>query len=424
MLPDGMGTPMAVILAVLVLLAAVAVATGLGGDGGEASTAPRAAPVAAIVGRVERLRGLRFRRRPVVRTVSPAQARREGLADLDRSYPEARRRADEEVLKLLGLIEPDVDLRAVSSSVFGEQVAGYYDPRTRRLRVVAGARTSSRVLHEIVLAHELTHALEDQRLGLDQERLATGDDRALAYLALVEGSATKLMLDYATRHFGAEELLGGLLGSVFEGTGDLPPFLAAQLLLPYEQGARFVGELVSAAGDRWTLVDAAHRGPPLSTEQVLHPEAYLRFEDPDRVGLRAGSILGGGWRRAARGVFGEWQTRELLALAGGSAGVAAAGWGGDAYELWRRDEGGRCGAPCPRDDALVMRWTWDTRADEREFATRLRSYVRSGLGARPAGPGRWSARGGGVAIARDGGAVTLALAPDVALAARLAREAG
>ena len=72
--------------------------------------------------------------RPVPQTVSPAQARREGLEDLDRSYPEARRKADEEVLKLLGLIEPGVDLRSISASVFGEGVAGYYDPRSKRLQ--------------------------------------------------------------------------------------------------------------------------------------------------------------------------------------------------------------------------------------------------------------------------------------------------
>jgi hypothetical protein len=69
------------------------------------------ADVATIAARVEALRGLRFRSRPVPQRVTPAQARREGLEDLDRSYPEARRRADEQALKLLGLIEPGIDLR-------------------------------------------------------------------------------------------------------------------------------------------------------------------------------------------------------------------------------------------------------------------------------------------------------------------------
>jgi hypothetical protein len=422
-----MGTPTAVILAVLVLLVGVSVATGWDEDsGGSQSASARIAPIGRIEARVERLRGLNFTRRPVPQTVTPDQARREGLADLDRSYPRSRRLADEEVLKLLGLLDPRVDLRAASASVFGEQVAGYYDPRSRRLRVVSGVSTSGRVLNEIVLAHELTHALEDQRLGLDQERLASNDDRALAYLSLVEGSATAVMYDYGRRYFSGEELLGGVLGSAFQGTGGLPPFVTSQLVFPYQRGLAFVRRLVQVGGGRWTLVDAAYRShPPVSTEQILHPDSYLRFEKPKRVQLDPGSVLGAGWQRTVAGVIGEWETGQLLAAGGGSAADAAAGWGGDRYELWQRPEpagggGEGCGPPCPGRDALVIRWRWDTPKDQREFVDALRRWVTQGLGARAAGRDVWSGRGGAVAVARSGDSVTLAMAPDVALATRLA----
>ena len=142
------------------------VAGGRAVAGAPRSNVPCRSPT--IAARVEALRGLRFDSRPVPQTVSPAQARREGLEDLDRSYPEARRKADEEVLKLLGLIDPGVDLRSISASVFGEGVAGYYDPRSKRLRIVSG--TTPDALSEMVLSHELTHALEDQRFGLDRRR--------------------------------------------------------------------------------------------------------------------------------------------------------------------------------------------------------------------------------------------------------------
>jgi hypothetical protein len=415
---------MAVILAVLVLLLGLSAVTGWDEDeGGAKPAAARIAPIGTIEARVERLRGLRFESPQVPQTVSPAQARREGLADLDRSYPPERRRADEEVLKLLGLIDPKVDLRAASSSVFGEQVAGYYDPRTKRLRVVSGASTSGKVLNEIVLAHELTHALEDQRLGLDQERLASNDDRALAYLSLVEGSATDVMYAYGARYFSGEELLGGVLGSAFQGTGGLPPFVTAQLVFPYQRGLAFVQRLYQAAGDRWTLVDAAHRShPPVSTEQILHPDTYLRFEEPQRVRFEVQRELGDGWKRSVSGVLGEFTTSEMLAAGGGGAARAAAGWGGDRYELWQRP-GERCGPPCPAQDALVARWRWDEPADEREFAEALRRWVREGLGAQEAGEDRWTARRGGIAVAERGGAVTLVLAPTPDLAARLAERA-
>jgi hypothetical protein len=422
-----MGTPLAVILAVLVLLIGVSVATGWDEDaGGSKSASARIAPIGTIEARVERLRGLDFTTRPVPQTVTPAQARREGLADLDRSYPRSRRLADEEVLKLLGLIDPKVDLRAASSSVFGEQVAGYYDPRSRRLRVVSGASTSGRVLNELVLAHELTHALEDQRLGLDQERLSSNDDRALAYLSLVEGSATDVMYDYGARYFSGEELLGGVLGSAFQGTGGLPPFVTAQLVFPYQRGLAFVQRLVQVGGGRWTLVDAAHRShPPVSTEQILHPDKYLRFEAPERVRLDPGKVLGADWTRSVAGVLGEWETGEMLAAGGGGAADAAAGWGGDRYELWQRPgpatgTAERCGPPCPGRDALVIRWRWDTPKDRREFLAALRRWISEGLGAQAVGPDRWVSRGATMIVARSGDSVTLALAPSGDVAARLA----
>jgi hypothetical protein len=387
-----------------------------GGDEKEAAPAaagPAPAPVAEIARRVEALRGLDFVQIPRPLSVTPEQARREGVEDLDRTYPVARRRADEQVLKLLGLIDPSVDLRDVSASVFSEGVAGYYDPRTKRMRTVRGAATGTRVLTEIVLAHELTHALEDQRYGLGIADQSGSDDAALARLALVEGSASELMYAYARRHFTPEETLGGVLGSAFADTGSLPGFLQAQLVFPYTGGQAFVAALRERAGGRWTLVDLAERTrPPVSTEQIMHPGKWVAFEPPLPVGTDAAAALGPGWERASAGVLGEFQTRELLSRAGGGGSAeAAAGWGGDRYELWRRAGGAGCAAPCRRDAALVARWRWDTPRDSREFARKLRQWVRDGLGA---------VDGGAVVVASRDGAVTLAMAPTGGLARRLA----
>src|SRR4051794_37997083 len=363
--------PMRTQLTIMAVLAALLLGLWWLTEGGSEeparARAPRAAPVAEIARRVEALRDLRFDAVPRPAAVTPEQARRDGLEDLDRSYPESRRRADEQVLKLLGLIDPGVDLRDVSASVFSEGVAGYYDPRSKRLRTVSGAATGTRVLSEMVLAHELTHALEDQRFGLGLEQQGGSDDAALARLALVEGTATELMYAYARRHFTAEETLGGVLGSAFADTGSLPGFLQAQLVFPYTGGQAFVAALRERAGGRWTLVDLAERTrPPASTEQVMHPEKWVAVEPPAPVRTGAARALGGGWERAARGVLGEFQTRELLSRAGGGGSAeAAAGWGGDRYELWRRGTTG-CAAPCRREAALTVRWRWDTPADERE----------------------------------------------------------
>jgi hypothetical protein len=404
-----MRTPLTVIAVLLVVLLGIAVATG-GDDGG--ATVPPAAAVDVIARRVEGLRDLRFKAIPKPLEVDPAQARREGLADLDRSYPPKRRQADEEIYGLLGLIEPGADLRELTGSLFEQGVAGYYDPRDGRLRVVSGAGTGTRVLKEMVLAHELTHALEDQRFGIDVDS-ATTDDRALAAAGLREGTATALMYQYVQRNFSAEETLGGLLGAAFQDTGDLPPFLEAQVVFPYVGGDAFVEDLLRRAGGRWTLVNTAYElRPPSSTEQILHPAAYFDADEPQAVPIRAGAVLGPGWTRVAAGTWGELQTRELLAQAGGGAREASEGWGGDRYELWRsRPLGDDCPAPCTDADVLIMRWRWDTARDQGEFARRLEGFVTSELGDR------------GVATVRRGGAVTLVLAPSSELAARLAAGA-
>ena len=403
------------IVACLALVLGVLAFVFDGGDEQAAAPALRPDSVARIAERVERERDLRFEHVPEPVEVSPARARREGLESLDADYPPARRRADAELLILLGLVPPGTDLREAVASTLGEAVAGFYDPRTDRLRIVEGAQTANRVLYEMVLAHELTHVLEDQSFEFDLDALAAGGDRALAYTALIEGSASALMYRYVEQRFDPEELFGGLAASAFGSTGDLPPFLTAQLLFSYQEGEKFVARLLEVGNDRWKVVDAALRfRPPLSTEQVLHPDAYLKVEQPRRVSVRGPvQALGSGWRLAQRSTFGEWQTQKLLARAGGTASSsAAAGWGGDRYALLRRGE----------ERALVMRWTWDSARDRDEFAQALRDWGREGLPeSTPAGRDAWRTPEGAAALAVRDGAVTLVLAPEPALARRAAR---
>jgi hypothetical protein len=383
----------------LVLLAILLVA-GFAFDSDDKPAAPEpaktepATPIATIERRVEQLRHLRYETLPRPQTVSPAQAKRDGLEDLDRNYPAARRHADEEVLKLLGLLKPDVDLRKVSGTIFGQGVAGYYDPRTKHLRVVSGAQTTNRFLYEITLAHELTHALEDQRFKLDLES-SSSDDAGLANLALVEGSATAVMFTYAERYFTSEQTLGGLFSSLGQDTGDLPPFIEAQLIFPYVQGQEFIKRLYAAGG--WGVVDAAYRfRPPASSEQIMHSDKYLAVELPDKVRLQASP--GAGWRRVVGGTWGEWATGQLV------GNEAATGWGGDRYELWQRGSDD-CAAPCRDRDALVMRWRWDDRASARRFEGALNE---------------WSVgKPGALAVGSRGLEVALALAPSHDLAERL-----
>ena len=402
--------PLSIVVTLALVLTALWFALESGGDAPRPPAPLRPDPVGRIAERVEQERGLRFATAPAVRTVTPAHARAEAAATLDEDYPPARRAAEAQTLAMLGLLPPGFDLGEATLGTFDAAVAGYYDPRSKALRVIEGGQTGNRVLYETTVAHELTHALEDEHFDFDLGRMAAGGDAALAYTALIEGSATVAMTRYLTERFDAEETLGATLGSALAGTGTagLPPFLTAQLLFPYTAGERFVARLRAFGGGGWDVVDAAMRfRPPASTEQVLHPGKYLRVEQPDHVA--APSLPG--WRRIDRSTLGEWVTARVLARAGGTAAPrAAAGWGGDASVLLGRGE----------ERALGVRWRWDTRRDAREFTAALRAWAAEGMpGSERLAGGAWRGRDGVAVVGASGDSVTLAVAPDLATARAL-----
>lgn len=382
---------------------------GDGGDGGGSRQQPPV-DVRRVAERVERIRGLEFEELPPVRVVSAEQAREEGLAELDRDYPAERREADVTVLELLGLVPPETDLRELAGTIFGEEVAGYYDDRRKRMTLVADAFEGDAEGSELTLAHELVHALEDQHFGLDVESAL--DDEAVARQALFEGTATVAMLDYAMRFVGGARaadrtvLLEALAVADLLGIGgDLPPYIQRALVFPYVAGARFIDSIGT-----WGPANRALRGrPPVSTEQVLHPQKYHAGERPRSALGRPHP--GTGWVSRAAGTLGEFDTRELVRSSDSPrrAARAAAGWGGGRYELWERRG----------QHVLVAAWRWDSPRDAAEFAAALPRYVESTLGGRAQASGVWRADGGRFVATRAGATVRLVIGPSAELVTEL-----
>ncbi len=423
--PGDLAPRIGIVVAFTVLIAVSLIVGDRGSSAsdsrGTAAVAGRVAPIAEAI---EEVRGLEFERRPEPVVVTSEEVRREGLADLEREYPAPERRADEEVLKLIGLLEPDDDVGEISSTILGEEVLGFYDPRRERLALVDGAQPDDPVLAEIALAHELVHALEDQRFDLAEPDPGQ-DDANTATTALIEGTATEAMARYAQANIDPGQALGSALSSGAGGdaAADLPPYVRASLEFSYVNGQSFVRELLRAGGD-WRLVDLAlDTRPPESTEQIIHPVKYLTDEAPEAVELELEPMLGDGWSRSAEGALGEFDTAQMLANgAAGRAQRAAAGWGGGRYELWQREGvgGEACDTPCRRADALALGWRWDTSADARQFRIAATDHLVKGLDAKPAGSGRWRVEGGAVALSSEPRATAIAFAPSPALAERLA----
>lgn len=377
----------------------------LTGDGDEGGVEPpgTTAKVDRVARRLERIRKLEFKQMPPVRTISAKQAREEGLAMLDEEYPPERRADDEQVLTLLGLIPEGSDLRELAGTIFGEEIAGFYDDRTKEMTLVEGSGEGT--AGEITLAHELTHALEDQHFDLDLEQAAV-DDEISAHAALIEGTATVAMLDYTARYLtggivGREQILAQLQATdLLESNSGLPPYLQRSLLFPYSAGARFVDAIGT-----WGAANRALRGPgPVSTEQVLHPEKYRAREKPLRVATPRPP--GPGWNKATSGTIGEFDTAELIRSSDTPerAGRAAAGWGGGTYALWRNEH-------ARPDFTLRLAWRWDTPRDAAEFTSALPRYIERTLEARPSGPGVWDTPEGNTVVVDSGRTVRLSIGP-------------
>jgi hypothetical protein len=430
---QGLAGTLALLALTVVALFALALAEGEPGDGtvpeeraAEATLDPEellelgAASTPRVAHGVEEIRRLPFQRVPepqvsdtdrLIRLTERELARADVARDLAIADAE---------LRLLGLLEPGQSLEQVATDVSAGALA-YYDPRSEELFLLGDAVPAGPELAEFILAHELTHALEDERFGLPRSH-GLSDDRTLAEAALVEGTATALMIRYARRNLDPIALAAELAGLDSGATAELPRFAEAEVEFTYLEGAEFADELIRLAGD-WTLVDYAYeKRLPATTEQVLHPEKYLDDERPLPVAPPASP--GPGWRAIDTGSLGEFGTREVLSAAepGLGAELGAAGWGGDSYRAFARtgaDLG--CADACRRTHALGVRWRGDSAAQARELQRELRGYVVAALGGEPAGAGTYDLDGGAAAIAIAGDEVGLGLAPGVATARRLAR---
>jgi len=378
-----------------------------------------------VARRVAGIRGLRFGSVPEPEVTTGERLAEIERRELERGAGTKGLAADEATVRILGLLEPSEQLEdAVASS--GDLAAAAYDPRTDRLYVVSDAVSANEALVEFLLSHELTHALEDQRFGLPDPSATSNDDGALASLALTEGTATAIMVEYAGLHMSPLELAVGS-AAVDPSTGDVPAFVVEQLEWAYLGGMEFINELRRVA-DGWKLVDyALGTRPPASTEQVLHPDKYIRDERPAVVRIDRAELERDGWQLADRGVAGEYSTRQLLELGADSdlAERAAAGWDGDRFELWRRGSApAGCEASCREDLVLALRWQLESAADARELGRAVGAYIEDGLGGSSEESGAWTIDGGSVAAAPLGDEVTLVFAPETALARSVVASQG
>ncbi len=322
--------------------------------------------IAELISVTEQLRELQFLTPPtiVVVTADELEVRvRESIAEDVEDVP-----ADEALLKLLGLLDPQIDLLALYLDLYGEQVAGYYDGEAGELVVPAGEDLTP--LQKATLVHELTHALTDQRFGfndsyqklIDEQRF----DEAVAFLSVVEGDATLTEILYIQQLSVSDQqsLLQEIFGADSAVFDAAPQFLQNSLTFPYREGLAFVQRAHGIGG--FDEVNRLYVEPPVSSEQIIDPRAY-QGDMPVSVTTVEPAISG--YDMVYRSVWGQLSFDLMFDQVIGGASEASNGWGGDAYTQWFDGS----------EAALLIEFVGDSPSDSEEMAAALVRYVLAGM---------------------------------------------
>ena len=294
-------------------------------------------------------------------------------------YTQESADSDVELLSALGLLDPNFNLLTFYKDLYAEQVAGYYDNITKEMYVISDSSFGG--MERMTYAHEFTHVLQDQNydfengLEYNDAKCSADSEYCAAVQALIEGDAVLSEYTWFAK-YGTEkdrqqiiDFQNSYQSPVYDSA---PAYMKLDFIFAYDQGYEFVNSLYSDGG--WDAVDAAFANPPVTTEQIIHPEKY-----PDDVPVKVElpniqSALGRGWQEMEASTMGEWYTYLILGsgydpafqLNDDEAKSASEGWGGDTYAFYKDAVSSQ----------IVFIWIsqWDTSNDLDEFAAASLDY--------------------------------------------------
>src|SRR5450759_1162585 len=277
-------------------------------------------------------------------------------------------RAEELTLKKFGLVPPDFDLAKNTIELLTEQAAAFYDYDRKQLFITD---TTAPETQEPVLAHEIAHAIADQSYNLAKFIKAgrKSDDGATARLAVMEGQATWLMSELLARKMGqslkdAPALLAMMSGATEAGAGQFPVFdksplyLRLSLVFPYTKGMLFQNAVFDRDGQKGFT--GVFLKPPVSTQQILHPEKYFSGVKPTQPELPQ-PHLPKGYKSLVGGSLGELEHAVMLEQYSGKARAAelAPHWRGCVFDLLENKKAGRI--------VLLYAAEWDSEDAARQY---------------------------------------------------------
>lgn len=358
---------------------------------------------------VEKLRKLKFSHPVKVDVQDRDTLRQRLMEDFKKEMPREKTERFQKALVKYGFMKPGVDLWQTVLDLLSEQIAGFYDPESKELYLIAehvqGVEAGEKDEDEmsammaqmmggmdqdrLTIVHELTHALQDQNFDLLTlpMGLEDNDDIVTAVKSLVEGEASFTMFDDITSKMGIGlESLPGVDKMLEQGGGmpsggpgaemmeKAPNYLKRGLIFPYMGGLGFVQAVKKAGG--WDAVNKIYQDLPASTEQVLHPEKYLGERDqPTTVTMPdLAPALGDGWQHQVTNVWGELNLDIMFKefFPNSKTSSVVAGWDGDQYMVFEHQS----------SKALlgVMFLVWDSEKDAEQFTTAYKKLLGKKIG--------------------------------------------
>jgi hypothetical protein len=284
---------------------------------------------------------------------------------------DAERYADTKTLEAFGLIPKDFPLDSFMLDVLTDQVAGLYDPKAKEFYIADWIPADEQ---REVMSHELTHALEDQSFHIDSwiKAARPNDDAELARQSVSEGSALAAMVDYTMRDqkMSVRDLPDVSLlirsGAVAEMDKDpklskAPLYIRDELLFPYLAGTGFSQQFLKTHSG-WKDLHLIFENPPVSTQQIIHPDLYFSNVKPEAVTLPDWKgLVPQDWKFLEENVMGEFGLGEVLKQFVGQerADRISSAWKGDRYAIFE--------SSTPKKTSLVFRLALDNPDDTARF---------------------------------------------------------
>lgn len=312
-----------------------------------------------------------------------------------------QRFAQEELsMKKFGYLPRDFNLREYLVKSTGQQIAGYYDDETKTISMLNWVPPDQQ---EPILAHELTHALQDQNYDLRKWMKAaleaakngskpteSGNDEApTARKAVVEGQAMVVYTDYLLAPSGRNlvqkpELIYSLEDPAVKAVADSQMLHDAPMILresgsfSYDEGLIFEGELLHKGGRQMAFAGVfAH--PPKNSHEILQPQAYIKGEKLPALGMPdLKQLLGEQYDVYDSGGIGQLDVRALLKQFGARkiADDLSSAWQGGVYvTLRRKDKAASTASATTADLALLYVSRWTTPQAAERFARFYTSAV-------------------------------------------------